>query len=1122
MKYRLGLDLGVGSIGAAVIRLDNENNPTEIIDAGVRIFEVSEGAEDRRLKRTIRKNTIRTRQRMKLLAQLLFDNGLYPTCSPDGTDKLRRISPYEIRARALDEKINPFWFGRAILHLAKHRGAGYINQMQEADDTHNEDDEKPKKSLSPYDMMEKHLADSGARTIGEFLLSRINDKSKRIVRQKNYDGKPAVDYAIPRWLVRDEFDKICKQQEITPGLKQKIEYILFYELPSMPWAIGKCIYIADENRLSKAHPLSEQRRIYEEVNNVSKLTDTGKEKLSKEERDKIITELLLAGKSAGKKSIKELLGLKQSELSVENPIKPYLYSLPQFRDLDITGDLIEFISNPVDPTGSGERLYSNGSFIKIVGEKLGIADDVKIEIILAKIPKGRTNLGKTATETILEKLKTSVITHREITDELAKTDPRFMAPEERVRMVQGSCNLLPYYGKILTSDTQPVAEHVKKRNPTLNQEEKQFGKIANPGVHMILNQLRLVVNDIIRLYGKPYEINIEVGRDVGLSPEQKAELEKRQKSNRSDNEEARQHLANKGLPITRKNILKYKLAKEQGWADAYAPQNSIPQDFNSFEIEHIIPQKLGGTDTYNNLVLVNATDNRAKTNSFPYPYFEKSKTPEEIREILKNARKRLKDKSWRFEPDAEEKFRNFGDSEETNRYLTDTRYVSKLAMRYLRAILNRNVDEAGMLAIRGAQTAKLRHVWNLDGLEYDLLNMDVPRYLENAPKRWMEKNTGIIKESNHKPDIDGEWKEYKTKNKEWFAKPRIDHRHHAMDAIVAAFANRSLLQRMVTETEDFHSGYPAPLDDFRTRVINTLRNIKISHKPEHSKPGQLHKETGRVILCENGSSALTVYRRKISVVIKKKDDLAKLLIPENIKSELHESIASARVAQHELYDNFLYYWDFAKLELQRESQENLARGGKDFQITDARIIARTLRLIRNRGLWKDDKFRQYENNNSLIKIEKHGVAYESGNNHCVDFYISKKGKIGWEVINRFNANQPDFVPKWKRDGGRIIWSVHQGDIMELNTPQQWKKYTSAAQCLARVKKFSKGKFDIDFISDARMTSPKDKSIKYMFVDTIETGLKNLVNWRARKIELTSFGKVKKKHKVLNNGAKSSA
>ena len=40
MKYRLGLDLGVGSIGRAFFELDTDGIAKDIIDAGVRIFEV--------------------------------------------------------------------------------------------------------------------------------------------------------------------------------------------------------------------------------------------------------------------------------------------------------------------------------------------------------------------------------------------------------------------------------------------------------------------------------------------------------------------------------------------------------------------------------------------------------------------------------------------------------------------------------------------------------------------------------------------------------------------------------------------------------------------------------------------------------------------------------------------------------------------------------------------------------------------------------------------------------------------------------------------------------------------------------------------------------------------------
>lgn len=54
----------------------------------------------------------------------------------------------------------------------------------------------------------------------------------------------------------------------------------------------------------KAHPLSEMRRIYEEVNNIRILNDMNKRKLTLEERDSIVNELLLKGQNAGKQAIK--------------------------------------------------------------------------------------------------------------------------------------------------------------------------------------------------------------------------------------------------------------------------------------------------------------------------------------------------------------------------------------------------------------------------------------------------------------------------------------------------------------------------------------------------------------------------------------------------------------------------------------------------------------------------------------------------------------------------------------------------------------------------------------------------------------------------------------------------
>lgn len=522
MKYRLGLDLGVGSIGSAVIELDNKNNAKDIIDAGVRIFEVSEGAEERRLKRTARKNLVRTKKRLELLAKKLFENGLWPNENPEGTDKLKSKSPYKIRTDALNEKLaSPYYVGRAVLHIVKHRGAGFVSASEETEEEILEEGEKSKAKKSSYDMMLHHLKETNSKTIGEFFYNKIisgkgNDKT---VRQKKYAiEKNIVDYAIPRYLVKDEFNKIWdKQAEFYPqmkkeNLKKEIYDILFYERPAAPYATGKCIYFREEDRLLKAHPLSEMRRIYEEVNNIRILNDMNKRKLTLEERDSIVNELLLKGQNAGKQAIKKLLNLSaQHKISLvdDRVIKAYLYSRPEFANNEHLQNMnenelssfIEFLAEPKMSKDKNARLYNEDALIEYLKPILKIDDEKEIGNLLTKLPKGRGMLGISATKIILEKLKEDVLTHREITDKLAETDKRFMAEEEIARQNQGKCFQLPYYGEILQTDTAPLPPLMINNNKSLNPDEIRWGKIANPAVHMILNQIRLVVNEIIKIYG---------------------------------------------------------------------------------------------------------------------------------------------------------------------------------------------------------------------------------------------------------------------------------------------------------------------------------------------------------------------------------------------------------------------------------------------------------------------------------------------------------------------------------------------------------------------------------------------------------------------------------------------
>ena len=1169
MKYRLGLDLGVGSIGSAIIELDENGNALDIKDAGVRIFEVSEGAEDRRTKRTARKNLIRTRKRLQLLAKKLFENGLWVNETPEGTEKLRSKSPYKIRYDALNAELaSPYYVGRAILHIAKHRGAGFVSAAEELKDEETTEDENKKvKKLSSYEQMAKYLKETSSRTIGEYFYKRLQESyeknesgekispEKRVIRQKTYAiEKKYVDYAIPRYLVKDEFNKIWDEQSKyfsqmnKEGLKQEIYDILFYEKSVAPFATGKCIYFRDEDRLLKAHPLSEMRRIYEEVNNIRLETLTGKRCLKLEERDKIINELLLKGENAGKQKIKKLLNLSgQVKISImdDKVIKAYLYSKKEFQDIEYIRNLsqekliefIEFLAEPKeDINNPNSRLLNEDNLIKKLKSMLNIEDENIIGDILTKLPKGRGMIGKNASQILVDEMKKDVLSQREITDRLAKDDKRFVASEEIARKNQGKYEMLPYYGEILVTDTQPIAPLVIKNNQTLNKDEIKWGKIANPAVHMILNQLRLVINDIIRIYGRPYEICLEVGKDVGMSTKKKNQFEAEQKKNEKLNEEAKKYLLERNMYVTGKNILKYKLAKEQGFVDAYNPLKKIPQNFSGFEIEHLCPQADSGSDTYNNLCLTDRNENLPKSNMFPYEWLSirYKDNPEVIREVLENARKRTPQKSWRYEPDAREVYFENGDEDETSRYLADTRYVSKMAMRYLKAIIDykQEIDdktiENRIFSVRGKQTSYLRKRWGLLGLEYNLmgLNKDVPQKILCSPY-WIDEETGVVVEGEEKPNIDGKWhKKNSKKNPEWKKKPRIDHRHHAMDAITVACVEWWMIKNMSNE-EKLEKAYikHKPLEDvsnFRERVLEVLKDVKVSHKPNHTTNGQFHEESGRTVLCVNPDdekSIITVRARKILQVVKSFKDLDKLLVKNTVKDEWHERIKEDRAKQIKLKEHFDLYINTAEQILIRENEEAVKDGKKERKITEGMILTKAFLIIQEKGLWKGNNFRDYDNSSSLVNIPKHGVAYLSGNNHCVDFY-ELGGKVGWEVIKRFDANQKDFIPQWKKDGGKAIWSVQQGDILELNTPDEWKGYTDRERCLARVKKFSNNCITIDYLTDARGTTKAKDEADYMLVDSlVNRGLSYLTKHKARKIELTPFGKIKKKHKVLWDGKK---
>ena len=126
--YTLGLDIGVASVGWSILENDPiTEEPIKIIKLGVRTFKINEvsdtgesTAKARREKRGLRRRTRRRELRMKTARDILEKN--LKVCITEELSKIANKDVYELRARALDERLSDAELCKVVLNLFKRRG----------------------------------------------------------------------------------------------------------------------------------------------------------------------------------------------------------------------------------------------------------------------------------------------------------------------------------------------------------------------------------------------------------------------------------------------------------------------------------------------------------------------------------------------------------------------------------------------------------------------------------------------------------------------------------------------------------------------------------------------------------------------------------------------------------------------------------------------------------------------------------------------------------------------------------------------------------------------------------------------------------------------------------------
>ena len=974
---RLGLDIGTNSIGWWLFATQNDEI-SEVIDGGVRIF--SDGrdpkskaslAVDRRAARAQRRRRDRFLRRKAALMKRMADAGLMPV-NPDDAKEIEKIDPYALRAAGLDEELPLVHFGRALFHLNQRRG---FKSNRKTDRGDNESG-KIKDATARLDqaMMAK-----GARTYGEFLHLRRNtaeDPKKvpsvrtrlAVARRDNAEKEePGYDFYPDRRHLLEEFNKLWAAQAtfhptvLTKELRDEIGLIIFHQRPLKAPEVGLCLF-TEEKRIPSAHPLNQRRILFETVNSL-RVAATGEpaRALSMEERDKIVHALhnkahtkILSSMVLKLKALSKVIKLRADQhftLETANrdsiacdPVRASLSDPRRFGSLWSTLDVKAQweIINRIRNVQSDE---DHKVLVNWLLSRHGLNTDQATGVANAPLPEGYGRLGLTATTNILAEIEGDVIPYSEAVKRCG-----WHHSDDRTGEV---LDKLPYYGKILTRHVIPGSYDAKDDDIT------RYGRITNPTVHIGLNQLKRLVNEIITVYGKPKQIVVELARDLKKSEEQKREVKQKIKKNTEAAVKRSEKLEQLGVPNTGANRMVLRL-----WEDLcddvmtrncpYSGQRiSAAMLFDgSCDVDHILPYSRTLDDGFSNRTLCLKEFNRQKTNKTPWEAWGDTDQWDVIAANLKNLPEK---KAWRFTPDAMERFE--GDNDFLDRALKDTQYLSRIARTYLSTLYDGGDEESHVWAVPGRLTEMLRRHWGLNSLL---------------------------------PDKDGAGK----------AKNRTDHRHHAIDAAVIAATDRSLIQRISKAAgqderagaEKIAKSVSPPWADFRSDIERQVARILVSHRADHgcinsiarstgkdSTTGKLHNDTAYGLTSEG-----TIVSRKPLISLSPKD-IAISKRGANIRDpDLQRHLSHVtRGLEGKAFEKALT--DFANTPKLPDQSDNpyfrLRRVRMEETLQDSARVP----VIDRKG-----------------KIFK---AYKGDSNQCYEIWRMPDGKIKPQVITTFEAHQ---------------------------------------------------------------------------------------------------------------------
>jgi len=1104
----LGLDLGTNSLGWCLIESARQPRPGgdgKILALGTRIFSPADMAGrdpktkaslavGRRDARSMRRRRDRYLYRRNRLLANLIQTGLMPPGKHDrkalvdsvqdgpGHDHSKAI--YGLRARALDEKLHPHEIGRVLFHLNQRRG---FKSNRKTDGNELEDGKIATGTKRTDDAMQE----ASARTFGELMYKRRLEGETvrtRLRPEQTYDkdGEEKVnrngetvmtdgyDFYPARKHLEAEFDAVCKAQTrhhpdlLTPDTVEKLRERIFHQRPLKPVKAGQCAYNAEETRAPKAHPLFQRFRLVKEINELTIINELEGRKskgrrLTIEERDVLLLAmrdkktctfptlrkaLKLSSDFRFNKQTENRNGLEGDVVEAELASKDCLG--PKWRDLPLDQQTI--ITELLRTEGDGQKLYER------LQKEAGLSEDDARAVSFAKVPDGYGRMGVTALASLLDEMLTGTTDDGFIISEAEAAIRVYKRSNSERDLNDPGFDELPKYQEVLQKNIIPgdsPGEDVDTKDAAYDRKK---GKITNPTVHIALNQLRRVVNALLAserkrrgdVHWKPDYINIELGRELKMSDQQREDVNKIIGTNTK-------------AAIARSQTLQEMGAKDNGYyrlrLKLWEQLNSDPLNriciysgkpitkemaiSEACDVDHILPYSRTMDDGIGNKLLCFSDANRRKGNRTPTEHW----SGEALEDVRARAANLPKNKQWRFTDDAMERFE--GERNFAARQLTDMQYASRMALNYLSRLYP--AEEPDM----DGELRRHTHVRTLPG-----------RMTEMLRRHWALND--ILHDHNFSNPA-------KPKN-------RKDHRHHAIDAAVIACTSPALIQAIATEAgrneiqgaQRLVHNLAEPWQGFREELREKICASIVSHKPDRGSvnatnagqtSGKLHKDTTYGPTDEKDHKGKPqVVRRKALSDFKSSKDVAAIR-DDHLRKTIEEEAYYFEQDDLTTKDKEKAYQDlFGKL-----SRAENWKGNKNpfYGLRHIRVLETEY------PKWIAGK------EGRTTKTGKAPKGYLTGSNHRIEIWEvppTGKGKNGdtaqWqgEIVSTFDAHKPGWASSIRSEFAiaRKLMSLHIGDMVAYDDRE------TGDRIIARVRKFSGNQIYFDTHNEAGDFGEREK------------------------------------------------